>query len=153
MIFQWVFVRSESAPPAGLRASLPGLFITSLPGGSAAAPGLLPATRGGGGGGPAGGVPEQRRAGRPAGSASRLVSSRPAAPDPAARLCPRPLFAPLVTGAPFSPWLSPLRRGRGWGLWEHLLPGEGEAAGKRVFFSEGWLVKKQSGAELEEKAS
>lgn len=51
LIFQWVFVRSESAPPAGLRAALPGLFITSLPGGSAAAPGLLPASRGGGGGG------------------------------------------------------------------------------------------------------
>lgn len=65
LIFQWVFVRSESAPPAGLRAALPGLFITSLPGGSAAAPGLLPASRGGGGGVLRGG---SRAATGPAGS-------------------------------------------------------------------------------------
>lgn len=76
MIFQWVFVRSESAPPAGLRASLPGLFITSLPGGSAAAPGLLPATRGGGG--TAGGFPSSDG---PAGSAPRLGPLGASAPS------------------------------------------------------------------------
>lgn len=123
MIFQWVFVRSESAPPAGLRASLPGLFITSLPGGSAAAPGLLPATRGGGGG-PAGGVPEQRRAGRER-FLSRLVSPRRARPCgpvvPSAPFCPsryRRSFLSVALASPARPGLGSLgasaaRRGRG----------------------------------------
>lgn len=83
LLFQRVFVGSEAAPPAGLRASLPGLFIASLPGGSAAAPGLLPATRGGGGE-PVGGFPRSDEAVFVCVCVPHNPGPRPAAPAPGA---------------------------------------------------------------------
>lgn len=78
------------------------------------------------------GVPEQQRAGR------ERSSARPAR-------CQRS----------FSRRLSPLRRSRVWGLREHLLLGEGRGSRKKAFLRarRRLVVKKHSGAELEEKES
>lgn len=44
MVFQWVFVRSDCAPPGGLLLLSPGYLLPLSPAGSAAAPGPLPTT-------------------------------------------------------------------------------------------------------------